>query len=162
MHKFPNDFHIFSVLTGAKASFLHITAVPHWDFNAPLIKGRIKKIERPLYLVCASPSSSKPLVWQGVPREAISPGVKVHRADVAFLSWTAVVSHTDTPRVLLQSGSSVGEDGSGCMTHAPPPPFHLDIWHTDVEDLSWNKHGVLCHSCNVCASEPLAYRTENR
>lgn len=43
-----------------------------------------------------------------------------------------------------------------------PPLLPLDIWHTDVEDLSWNKHSVLCHSCDVCASEPLAYRAESR
>lgn len=35
-----------------------------------------------------------------------------------------------------------------------PPLLPLDIWHTDVEDLSWNKHSVLCHSCDVCAWAP--------
>ena len=46
------------------------------------------------------------------PRELVSPGLKVHRADMAFLSWTAV-SYTDTPGTALQSGSDGGRGGDG-------------------------------------------------
>ena len=89
--------------------------------------------------------------------------LKVHGADMAFfLSWAAV-SHTETPGDFAAVWEQWGWWRDSCSPHpSPPPPFHPDIWHTDIEDLSWNKHGVLCHSCDVCASELVSRRAENR
>lgn len=74
----------------------------HWNFLHPQF--------------CVCPSGQEP-------HELVE--LKVHGADMAFLSWAAV-SHTETPGTLLQSE----RNGGGGVTHAAPtlpPPFHPDI-----------------------------------